>query len=127
MHPKTNRILVVDDDAATRVLVRRYLERLGYAVLLAESGPKALRLFEEHHRTIKLVVTDIVMPEMDGLALVRRLRQLQPNVKVLLISGYADDIIAEHGAMPPETAFLAKPFMADGLGAKVEAVLRKPS
>jgi DNA-binding NtrC family response regulator len=104
----TETILVVDDDEAVLGYVRESLEMNGYRVIATTSPMSAIDAFKQRHKEIALVVTDVVMPLMDGGELVRRLREIQPAVKVITISGYSryhDD----GGGIAP-SAFLQKPF-----------------
>ena len=83
-----------------------------------------MRLSEDHHGPIDLVLTDVVMPEMNGRELVERLGHSRPDIKVLYLSGYTDDLIVQHGgALVAGTAFLQKPFTVDALFQKVRDVL----
>ena len=90
---------------------------------MAASGAEALALAERHEGPIHLLLTDVVMPEMNGRELARHLASLRPEVRVLYMSGYADEAIARHGVLDPGTAFLQKPFTPDGLARKVREVL----
>ena len=93
-------------------------------MLEAENGVEALRLSERHRGPIDLVLTDVVMPEMNGRELVERLAPSRPDVKVLYLSGYTDDLIVHHGgALCAGAAFLQKPFTVDALFQKVRDVL----
>jgi len=116
-------ILLVEDDAALRKLTCRSLEDSGYAVLTAESPTEAARISEEYEGLIHLMVTDVVMPGMDGRELADRLTPLRPEMKVLYVSGYTDDAIVYHGMLEPGLAFLQKPFSPKALARKVREVL----
>jgi CheY-like chemotaxis protein len=116
----TERLLVVEDDAAVRAVARRALEQLGYSVLEAANGREALERFRAHAGEIDLVVTDTVMPEMGARELVTLLRAERPRLPVLYMSGYADDSIARDGPEPSAGGgFIQKPFTAEELGAAV--------
>ncbi len=117
------RILLVEDAARVRAVVREILEMHGYDVIEAQSGADALALAERHTGPIALMVTDVVMPEMSGLELAERLRPRRPDMRVLYMSGYADDAIVRLGA---DAALLAKPFPPDALAAKVREILDAP-
>jgi PAS domain S-box-containing protein len=106
-------VLVVDDEENIRIMLRRALDHHGYRCLLASDGPEALTLYSENHGLIQAVVTDLAMPFMDGPDLIAALRQLNPHLKILAISGQL--LVAEDETMPPfqTGAFLAKPFTAD--------------
>jgi CheY-like chemotaxis protein len=114
----TERLLLVEDDAAVRAVARRALEQLGYSVLEAANGREALERFRAHAAAIDLVVTDTVMPEMGARELVALVRAERPALPVLYISGYTDDEVAR-GASEPGSGFLQKPFTAEELGAAV--------
>ena len=119
----TETVLVVEDEDAVRELLRQILSDHGHAVLTAGDGRDALRLAERHEGSIDLVVTDVVMPEMGGGELVRRLTAIRPDIRVLYISGYTDDEVVRRGVQGTGTSFLHKPFTADGLMRRVRDVL----
>jgi two-component system, cell cycle sensor histidine kinase and response regulator CckA len=119
----TETILLVEDEETVRTLSHRALSTLGYSVLAASSGAEALRVAERQPGPIHLVLTDVVMPELGGRELVRQLAALRPGMKVLYISGYSDEAIAQHGVLDPGTAFLQKPFTPDRLASRVREVL----
>ncbi|MBL0179062.1 MAG: response regulator [Gemmatimonadetes bacterium] len=113
-------ILVAEDEAQVRKLVDRVLTQLGYVVLSAASGAEALALDASHGGTIDMLLTDMVMPGMGGGELSRRIRERHPQMKVLLMSGYSEELVAaEHGDVP----FLPKPFTPEELATKVREVL----
>ncbi len=116
-------VLVVEDDAGVRALVRKILERQGYAVIEAASGVEALRLGGEHAGAISLLVTDLTMPELSGRELAEQLRAARPGMRVLYVSGYTDDPAIHAGIFPPGTAYLQKPFTLGALLDKVRGVL----
>jgi PAS domain S-box-containing protein len=116
-------VLVVEDEATVQNAIRRILTRQGYTVLEARHGADALRVFDEAARPIDLVLTDLVMPEMNGRELVARL-QARPNPpKVLVISGYDEQAALKGEPLPLGTEFLAKPFTLDGLLRSVRLAL----
>jgi two-component system cell cycle sensor histidine kinase/response regulator CckA len=119
----TETLLLVEDDAAVRNASATVLRRLGYSILVARSGEEGLAMLTEHPGRIDLVLTDVVMPGLDGIQLVERLRSLRPGVKAILSSGYAGDVIARRGALPRDIPFLEKPFTASILGRMVREVL----
>jgi len=119
-------ILLTEDEPLVRTLARKVLELARYRVLVAASGAEALALAERHEGPIHLLLTDVVMPEMSGRELAHRLASLRPDARVLYMSGYADEAIAQHGVLDPGTAFLQKPFTPDGLARKVREVLDQP-
>jgi PAS domain S-box-containing protein len=116
-------ILVAEDQDGVRALTVDYLTSLGYTVLAAENGESALDLAERQSGQIHLLLTDAMMPRMSGLALARRLRERRPGVKVLYISGYANDAAALEGIGLENEPFLQKPFSMDDLARKVRALL----
>ncbi|WP_180539159.1 response regulator [Nevskia soli] len=115
-------ILVVEDEDAVRRLVRATLERSGYRVLVAESGADALRIVRETPH-IDLLVTDLVMPEMSGVQVAERLREIHPAIQLLFMSGYTDRSIQRTDALSQETEFLQKPFTPAVLISKVREIL----
>ena len=116
-------IFVVEDDAVLRTLICRTLREQGYKILAAADGKEALRLFKEHPRSIQAVVTDIIMPGMNGRTLVEHLMSLDPELRVLYMSGYTDDVIVQHGVLEPEIPFLQKPFTPLMLAEKMRKIL----
>jgi nitrogen-specific signal transduction histidine kinase/ActR/RegA family two-component response regulator len=116
-------ILVTEDEPAVRALARHSLQMHGYTVIEAGQGDKALQIAAGYEGTIDLLLTDVVMPVMSGRELARRLTTMRPRVKVLYLSGYADDVVVRHGVLRAETAFLNKPFTPSSLAAKVREVL----
>jgi len=118
-------ILLVEDEETIRDATHALLERLGYRVLSAKTPYGALRLVAEHSGDIDLLITDVVMPEMNGLDLAGRLSGLRPGVKILFMSGYTADVIAHHGVLDKGVNFIQKPFSLVALAAKVREVLDK--
>jgi len=116
-------ILVVEDEAGIRALVRKILRRQGYEVLEASNGDEALTVCGEHPGTLDLLITDVMMPQMGGRELVDRMREQCRGMKVLYVSGYTDDSSIYSGNLPPGTAFLQKPFTLGSLLDKVKEVL----
>ncbi len=119
----TETILLVEDEVGVRNLSASVLKTQGYVVLEAASGDTALEVARSQPGPIQLVVTDVVMPGMSGRELWERLRILRPDARVLFMSGYTDDVIAQHGVLEPGIAFLQKPFTPFGLAGKVREVL----
>jgi CheY-like chemotaxis protein len=119
----TETILLVEDEAEVRRLARDMLARQGYQVLEASSGSEALRLWQERGGAVDMILTDVVMPQMSGPKLVERLKALSPDLRVMYMSGYADEVIARHGVLSSEDPFLQKPFSLDSLAQKVRSVL----
>jgi PAS domain S-box-containing protein len=116
-------LLLVEDEATVRASVRRLLEWHGYRVIEAGNGSEALRIYEENPGAIDLVLTDLVMPEMGGRELVERLRLSNPALRVVFMSGYTEQTIANNGSMPPGTGFVEKPFTVDTLMRRLREVL----
>jgi len=111
----TETILVVEDMDSLRMIARRVLERGGYTVLEARNGMEALELSKAHGGIIDLVLTDVIMPEMNGVQLVHLLKQERLALKVLFMSGYADDEASRHEVIASSAAFIPKPFSPAGL------------
>jgi PAS domain S-box-containing protein len=122
----TETLLLIEDETVVRGLSRRALQSAGYVVLEAASPREALRVAERHQGTIHLIVTDVVMPELSGPALVHRLTARHPEAKVLFMSGYTADVLAPHHFSDRSVAFLPKPFTPVILVKKVREVLDAP-
>jgi CheY-like chemotaxis protein len=119
-------ILLVEDEAQLARLIREILEQHGYTVLEAAASAEAIRLGEQYAGPIDLLLTDVVMPQMGGSELARRLITVRPDLKVLYMSGYADDVIAPHGVQDESVTLLQKPFSPELLVGTVRAVLEAP-
>jgi CheY-like chemotaxis protein len=116
-------VLLVEDEDAVRSLARAVLRRHGYTVLEARHGVDALRLAERHHDEIHLLLTDMVMPHMNGPELANRLSSVRPRMKVLFMSGYVDrTTVPDFASM----SFLQKPFTPETLARKVRLILDRP-
>jgi two-component system, cell cycle sensor histidine kinase and response regulator CckA len=123
-------ILVVEDEDGVRALVLKLLESLGYRLLQAQSGPRAVDVWREHASTIDLLITDVVMPGgMNGLELAERLRHTRPSLKVIFTSGYLGDVSRDDFRRRETDAYLAKPFSLPELGRLVRRTLdaREPT
>ena len=116
-------VLVVEDEGALRELACEFLERSGYAVLGAGNGAAAMEISKRHQGPIHLLMTDAIMPGMSGRELALQMQGLRPDIRVLYVSGYTDDVVLRNGLLEPGTAFLQKPFTKDSLTQKVRAVL----
>jgi PAS domain S-box-containing protein len=116
-------ILLVEDEEALRTLARNCLESQGYCVLEAADGNTAIATAEKHCGPIELLLTDVIMPGMNGRHLADRLTELRPAIKVLYLSGYASDLIAQYGVLDPEIQLLEKPFTLRALLVKVQQAL----
>ena len=116
-------ILIVEDEAAVRRMAARALAAQGYAILEAENGAEALEVLARGGSPIDLVLTDVVMPLVNGRELSERLSVERPGLRVLFMSGYTDDDIVRRGLLRPGSPFLQKPFMPGDLSRKVREVL----
>ena len=115
-------VLVVEDEATVRHLTCEMLENLGYTVMKASDPVQAMDLCREYSGPIDLLLTDVVMPQMDGRSLYRQLSPERPEMKVLYVSGYTEDAIVHHGVLDHDVNFLQKPFTVIGLTSKVRDV-----
>ena len=116
-------VLLVEDEEMVRALAQAILERSGYTVLAAKNVTDALRFAEEGPHAIHLLLTDTIMPVMNGPELAKRFRAIRPETKILFMSGYTDNVISYTAALEPGTAFLQKPFTPQTLTHKVHEVL----
>jgi two-component system, cell cycle sensor histidine kinase and response regulator CckA len=116
-------VLLVADETAVRTLAARVLHAHGYTVLEAADGNEALRVAREYAGQIDLVLTDMVMPQMGGQVLVEQLTMVRPDIKVLFMSGYAENVIVQHGKLDPGISLLRKPFPPAALVRKVRDIL----
>jgi two-component system cell cycle sensor histidine kinase/response regulator CckA len=119
----TETILLVEDDDQVRAVVASMLRRGGYHVLQASNGGEALLLCEEHPLAIHLLLTDVVMPKLNGRKLAERLRRIRPELRVIFMSGYTENAIVHHGVLDPGIDFLPKPVASQVLLTKVREVL----
>jgi two-component system cell cycle sensor histidine kinase/response regulator CckA len=117
-------VLLVEDDAPVRHMTARALQELGYEVLQAEGSHQALELLEQPNREVDLLITDVVLPGMDGPELARRTTELRPSLPVLFISGYTDEDVVRRGLLEAGHPFLQKPFTPEALGAEVAELLK---
>ncbi len=116
-------VLVVEDDPGLLEVVRDNLESLGYSVLSAGTPGQAEELCARHPGTIHVLLSDVVMPHMNGRDLQSRLRRLRPDLRVVFMSGYTADVLGGRGFVEPECPFIQKPFTAEALGAKIREAL----
>jgi nitrogen-specific signal transduction histidine kinase/ActR/RegA family two-component response regulator len=121
----TEAVLVVEDEPALRALISVSLEKRGYHVLVAEDGAAAIRILENNPGDIDLVVSDIMMPKMNGLELRKKALLLVPEMRFLFISGYAEDTIGQTAHLPQDAGYLEKPFLPAELARKVRALLNE--
>jgi len=117
------RVLLVEDEAAIRKMGQKMLEGLGYQVLTAATPGEAMRLAAEHTGGIHLLITDVVMPGMNGRDLADQLHALYPDIKTLFMSGYTADVIAHRGVLEEGLNFIQKPFSVRDLSVKVRELL----
>jgi two-component system cell cycle sensor histidine kinase/response regulator CckA len=120
-------VLLVEDEDGVRALMRQVLHKHGYNVLEARHGGEALLMCERHQGKIDMLLTDVVLEQMSGRELAERLLKVRPEMKVLYVSGYADDAIVHHGVLTAGMAFLQKPFTTEALARKIRYVLDGPS
>jgi len=118
-------ILVVEDEESLRALFARLLSGWGYEVTIAANGGEALLLVEENGLQPDLIISDIVMPGMNGPVLVDRLRRQRADLRVLFMSGYIDDAILDQSVLTPETLFIGKPFNIKDLAAKIKEAMQR--
>jgi len=116
-------ILLVEDEAEVRHLARQVLTGQGYKVLESANGQEALQVVSRYTDPIHLLLTDVVMPGLNGKALAEQLARTRPNLKIIYISGYIDEAIAHHGVLEPGIILLQKPFSPTELARKVRDVL----
>ena len=121
--PRQGTVLVVEDEDTVRTLVQRILERNGYRVLTAESGAKALQTAASHDGEIAVVLTDVIMPGMSGRDFADQVLAATPELKVVFMSGYPDEVAAGLGVLGPETNYLQKPFTEAGVLAALDRAL----
>jgi two-component system cell cycle sensor histidine kinase/response regulator CckA len=120
-------LLVVEDDADVRALLKDALQHCGYTVLEASNGGEAMLFCERYSGAIHGLVTDIVLPQIDGFEVADRLRAIRPGLKTLFISGYSEHATSRLGRTRHGDGFLAKPFTPDALARKVREVLTLPA
>jgi len=116
-------VLVVEDDLGVRTVIGRTLARLGYEVLTADGGKEAVRLAQEHQGPIDLLLTDIMMPVMNGVEVAAEVTRSRPGITVFFMSGYADQELVQRGLLDQASHFLQKPFSPQELGQKVRDAL----
>jgi CheY-like chemotaxis protein len=119
-------VLIAEDEDGVRRASERILRAVGFRVLTASNGPEAIELCAELTDVIHLLLTDVVMPGMNGPELASRLRTARPGLKILFMSGYADKAISHHGVLDTGSHFISKPFTVDELRRKVREVLDGP-
>ena len=122
----TETILLVEDDEAVRSLAVRVLVQHGYAVHAFRDGTSAMHAVAGMTEPLHLLITDVVMPEMNGPAMAQRIRELRPAIRVLFTSGYTDNVIVHHGVLAEGVEFLPKPYSPESLARRVREVLDEP-
>ena len=123
VEPGTETILLVEDEANLRYLARQYLEKQGYKVIEAADGAVAMQIAVAHEAVIHLLLTDVIMPGMNGRELAQRIAEIRPNVKILYMSGYTENVIGHNGMLDAGIRLLQKPFNLRDLKSKVREVL----
>src|SRR5258705_243646 len=119
-------VLLVEDEDPVRLFSARALRNKGYKVIEAKSGEAALEVIPRATETIDLLITDVVMPRMDGPGLIREVRETHPDMKVIFISGYTEDSFRKRLDSDAEIHFLPKPFSLKQLASKVKEVMSEP-
>jgi CheY-like chemotaxis protein len=121
--PGRETVLLVEDENSVRALMCQVLQKHGYNVIEAREGREALLLCESHEGKINLLLTDVVLDQMSGREIAERLLKTRTDMRVLYVSGYADDAIVQHGVLTAGAAFLQKPFTTEALARKIRHVL----
>jgi PAS domain S-box-containing protein len=121
--PGTETILLVEDEANLRYLARQFLEKQGYRVIEAADGAVAMQIAVAHERVIHLLLTDVIMPGMNGRELAQRISEIRPNIKILYMSGYTENVIGHNGTLDEGVHLLQKPFTLHELSRRVREVL----
>jgi PAS domain S-box-containing protein len=124
--PGSETILLAEDEDAVRAFARRVLERSGYTVLEARSGEEALLMAEQHAGSIHLLLTDVVMPGINGPKLAELLHASRPQVRVLYVTGYTENAVVHRGLLDNDLAFMQKPFTVESLTRRVRRILEHP-
>jgi two-component system cell cycle sensor histidine kinase/response regulator CckA len=119
------RILLVEDEESVRAFSARALRATGYEVFEADGGEEALEVLEELDFKIDLMISDVVMPEMDGPTLLKHVRKTMPRLKVIFVSGYAEESVRRDIEDDQSVEFLPKPYSLDQINSKVKEVLQK--
>ena len=121
--PGVETLLIVENEAAIRNLLQIALQKKGYTVLAAASGHEALDIVRGHAGSIDLLITDVVMPDMNGPELARQLAVIRPGTGTLFMSGYLDDALGDHCMLPAHVNFIQKPFSPRTIAQKVREIL----
>jgi PAS domain S-box-containing protein len=123
VEPGKETVLLVEDEANLRYLTRQYLEKQGYRVVEAADGAVAMQIAVAHEGVIHLLLTDVIMPGMNGRELAQRISEIRPNVKILYMSGYTENVVGHNGMLDADVRLLQKPFNLRDLKSKVREVL----
>jgi DNA-binding response OmpR family regulator len=118
-------LLVVEDEGAFRDLLHESLQSRGYQVLVASNGVEALQVAERHSGPIRILITDVIMPQMSGPELAKSLRKVRRNTDVLYMSGYTDDRVGVMSASDGELTLIQKPFYIDELVRKIQEIVAR--
>jgi len=118
-------VLLVEDEAALRELIRELLVTNGYKVLAAANPMRAIEAADAYEGVIHALLTDVVTPGMNGRELARRIQRQRPDIRIVYMSGYADDAIAQHGVLEPATSLITKPFTEESLTRKLRQALEQ--
>jgi two-component system, cell cycle sensor histidine kinase and response regulator CckA len=116
-------VLLVEDEESLRELIREILQASGYEVLEAEDPMKAIETVERHEGAIHLLLTDILMPGMNGPVLAQRVRDRRPDIRVVYMSGHTEDSVAQSGLVEPGALLISKPFTQESLARKLREAL----
>lgn len=119
-------VLLVEDEEQLRRLAAMILEKCGYRVLSASGAEEALRVCAQHVGRIHLLLTDVIMPGINGRQLAEQAGAMRPDMRILYMSGYTDDVILHHGVLDPGVSFIQKPLTSRTLETKVREVLEAP-
>jgi len=123
---KYRTILIIDDEEMVVEITERMLQKIGYKIIKAKSGHEGLKLFQTHRNRIDLIICDMIMPIMDGLELVHRLREIAPCVKVLLSSGSLKDEDEKDVVRRGFNGLIKKPYKMNDLSEKIGKILQSP-
>jgi two-component system cell cycle sensor histidine kinase/response regulator CckA len=117
-------ILLVEDDDSVREMIKTFLEPAGYNILQAQNGFDALETSKTYEGEIHLLLTDVIMPKMNGQEVADELKKTRPEMQIIFMSGYTDDVIAHHGVLEAGVNFIQKPVTLSRLAKKLRKVLR---
>ena len=117
------KVLIVDDESQVRQWIAGVLRGCGYTVIMATSAEEALPLGRDYKGTIDLLISDVIMPGMNGREVYEQVAELRPAIRVLFMSGYAEDVIAPQGMLQQGVDFIAKPVSVESLTSKVREIL----